>query len=103
MNKFGINESSIDILYTIFSKYEQVKEVVLYGSRAKGNYHDRSDVDMVICNSQIDRHVLGQIILEINNNNFPHIIDIQLFDNLKNKKLIEHILRVGKTLYKRVN
>ena len=47
MNTFGINESSIDILYTIFSKYEQVKEVVLYGSRAKGNYHDRSDVDMV--------------------------------------------------------
>ena len=103
MNTFGINESSMDILNTIFSKYEQVNEVVLYGSRAKGNHNDRSDVDMVICNSKIDRHVLGEIILEINNSNFPYTIDIQLFENLKNEKLIEHILRVGKTFYKRLD
>lgn len=103
MNAFGIDESSMDILTNIFSKYEQVTEVVLYGSRAKGNHHDRSDVDMVICNSNIDRHVLGEIILDINNSNFPYTIDIQLFESLKNENLIAHILRFGKTLYKRAH
>jgi len=84
----------------IFSKYEQVTEVVLNGSRAKGNHHDRSDVDMVICNSTINSHVLGEIVLDINTSNFPYTIDIQLFKNLKNENLVEHIHRVGKTIYR---
>jgi predicted nucleotidyltransferase len=103
MNSFGINELSINILKNIFSKYENIKEVNLYGSRAKGNYHDRSDVDLVICNSNIDRQLLGNLILEINNSNFPYMVDIQVFENLKNEKLIEHINRVGKVFYKKEN
>jgi predicted nucleotidyltransferase len=103
MNSFGINELSINILKNIFSKYENIKEVNLYGSRAKGNHHDRSDVDLVICNSNIDRQLLGNLILEINNSNFPYMVDIQVFENLKNEKLIEHINRVGKVFYKKEN
>jgi predicted nucleotidyltransferase len=99
----GLNEKSADILKDIFSKYDQVNIVVLYGSRAKGNYHERSDVDMVICKSNLDRHILGKIILDINNSNFPNTVDIQLFENLKNKKLIEHINRVGILFYKKEN
>jgi hypothetical protein len=99
----GINQKSTDILNSIFSKYEEVNEVILYGSRAKGNYHERSDVDMVINNSNLDRHILGKIILDINNSNFPNTVDIQLFENLKNKKLIDHIHRVGVLFYKKNN
>ncbi len=101
MNTFGINESSMAILEAIFAKNKHLTEVVLYGSRAKGNYNERSDVDLVICNSKIDRHQLGKIILEINNSNFPYTIDLQLFESLNNKKLIEHITRVGKIFYKK--
>ena len=101
MNNFGIKESSINILIDIFSKYEPITEVVLYGSRAKGNYNERSDVDMVIRNSKVDRHILGKIILDINNSNFPYTIDLQMFENIKNKNIIEHINRVGKVFYKK--
>lgn len=87
------------ILKTIFAKHEKVSKVIVYGSRAKGTNTDRSDVDLVICNSNIDRHQLGRLILDISNSNFPYTIDIQIYEHLKNKKLIEHINRVGKTFY----
>ena len=99
MNAIGINEPSMDIHTNIFSKQLQVAELVLYGSRAKGNHYDRSDVDMVIFNSTIARHVLGEIVLDINNNKFSYTIDIQIFENLKNENLVEHIFREGKTIY----
>ncbi|NBV14033.1 MAG: nucleotidyltransferase domain-containing protein [Sphingobacteriia bacterium] len=103
MNPFGLSEPSIAIIKSIFSKYEEVSEVILYGSRAKGNFQERSDVDLVICKSKIDRHVLGKIILDINNSNFPYTIDIQLFEDLKNIELINHINRVGQSFYKKEN
>ena len=100
MNSFGINEAPMTILGSIFSTYEQINKVLLYGSRAKGSYNERSDVDMVICcSNKIDRHILGKIILDVNNSNFPYTVDIQIFETLKNKKLIEHINRVGQVFY----
>lgn len=101
MIAFGIKDSSMKILTSIFSNYGQVEEVVLYGSRAKGNFTDRSDVDMVICNSNINRHVLGKILADINNSNFPYTVDIQLLENIKSPSLLEHINRIGQTFYKK--
>lgn len=103
MKDFGLNETSTRIIQSVFSKYQQIEKVILYGSRAKGNFNDRSDVDMVICDSKIDRHLLGKIVFDINNSNFPYTVDIQIFENLKNQNLIEHIKRVGKIFYKKVN
>lgn len=91
------------IILAIFSKYSQVEEVIMYGSRAKGNFTERSDVDIVIAKSKIDRHILGKIIFDINNSNFPYTVDLQILENIKNKNLIDHIHRVGKIFYKKEN
>ena len=99
MNVFGLKEEEEQILKSIFSKYENLNKVVVYGSRAKGTFNERSDVDLVITESNIDRPLIGQIISEINNSNFPYLVDIQDFSTLKNKQLIEHINRVGQVFY----
>lgn len=101
MNDFGLKESAIKILFSIFAKYIKIEEVILYGSRAKGNFNERSDLDLVITKSKINTKIIGKIISEINENNFPYTIDIQLFDRISNQNLIEHINRVGKVLYKK--
>jgi predicted nucleotidyltransferase len=103
MNVFGLKEEEEQILKSIFSKYENLNKVVVYGSRAKGTFNERSDVDLVITESNIDRPLIGQIISEINNSNFPYLVDLQDFSKLKNQQLIEHIHRVGKVFYNRGN
>ena len=103
MSNFGLKEEEEQLLKSIFSKYDSLNKVIVYGSRAKGTFNERSDVDLAITESNIDRSLIGQIISEINNSNFPYLLDLQDFSTLKNKQLIDHIDRVGKVFYSRVN
>jgi len=45
--RFGLNESTIENICAVFARYPQVEKAVLYGSRAKGNYKNGSDIDGV--------------------------------------------------------
>lgn len=36
--KFGIPENTIIKLGTVFGNYPEIEKVIIYGSRAKGNY-----------------------------------------------------------------
>ena len=94
-----LNKNISEELIAIFQSFSEVSEVVLYGSRAKGTHNERSDIDLAIKNSNIDRHTLGRIKLQIDNSNIPYLVDLQIVEKIKNKKLIEHIQRIGKVIY----
>ncbi|MBK9151600.1 MAG: nucleotidyltransferase domain-containing protein [Saprospiraceae bacterium] len=85
----------------VFRQFNQVNEVILYGSRASGSCHERSDIDLVIRNSHIDRHTLGYIKMELDNSDIPFLVDIQIFEKIKNPALIDQILKTGKVIYKK--
>lgn len=46
--KFGLKQETVERINSVFQHYEQIDEVILYGSRAKGNYHQGSDIDLTI-------------------------------------------------------
>ncbi len=96
--EFGIMKQGMDILNTIFRNYPEIKEVKVYGSRAKDTYNDRSDLDLVIINP-VDRKTLGKLWMEINSSDFPLAVDLQILDDIRNESLKAHISRVGKTFY----
>lgn len=100
MNKvtFGLSDKSFKILTSIFSNYPAISEVKIYYSRAKGTHSERSDLDLVIMN-ELDRKTLGEIGMEINSSDFPLTVDLQIWKDIKNENLKEHILRVGKMFY----
>lgn len=64
-----------------------------------GTNKDRSDVDLVLMDKNIDRFTLGNLIFEINNSDFPFTVDLQNFNTLKNPDLIKHIQTYGKLFY----
>ena len=99
--QFGLNENNIKLITSVFQKYPTIKEVVIYGSRAKGNYTERSDIDLVVKNSPIERHVISNILMDLNDSDLPYLLDIQNFEEIKNHQLLEHINRVGQLLYKK--
>ncbi|MGM0944274.1 MAG: hypothetical protein ACQEW9_03760 [Bacteroidota bacterium] len=48
---------------------------------------------------EIERKVLGEIWMDINSSDFPLKVDLQVWKDIKNEKLKEHIRRVGKVFY----
>lgn len=100
--KFGLKDEYITILKMIFQKHPSIEEVVIYGSRAKGSFKERSDLDLIIKNSKIERYTISDVLFDIDESDFPFMVDLQDFELIKNKKLIEHIERVGKPFYKTI-
>lgn len=96
---YGIKDSEFELLQAVFRKHENIEKVVLYGSRAKGNYKPFSDVDITLFGEKLTRSDLNKIALDIDDLLLPYQFDISIFKSLKNKDLIDHILRVGIVVY----
>ena len=75
--------------------------MVLYGSRAKGNYKPFSDVDITLVGDELTHEDLNRVILAIDDLLLPYQFDISLFYILKNAELIDHINRRGIVIYER--
>jgi predicted nucleotidyltransferase len=96
---FGLTSAQKNDLIIVFKRYLSTGSILVYGSRAKGNYSARSDIDLVIKdNDMMNHHLLEQIKEDLEDSNFPYLVDIQIYENIKNITLIEHIDRAGKIL-----
>ena len=73
---------------------------VLYGSRAKGNYNPFSDVDITLM-GDITHNRLNRLSMDIDDLLLPYQFDISIFHTLANPDLIDHIQRVGITIYRK--
>ena len=99
--RFGLKESTIDRINAVFSQYPDIEKVVLYGSRAKGNYREGSDIDLTLMGGALSNAQLNRIETHIDDLLLPYTIDLSLFESIDNANLIEHIWRVGVIFYER--
>lgn len=97
--KFGLTPETLNKLFSVFTKYPAISTVILYGSRAKGNYREGSDIDITLVGNELNHHQLLRIMSDIDSLNTPYLFDISIFHEIKNEELIEHINRVGMVLY----
>lgn len=98
--KFGLTEETIKKLNSVFSKYPEIEEVIIYGSRAKGNYREGSDIDITLKGEKLTEEIRSKVWLDLDDLNTPYLIDLSIFHALTSESLINHIQRVGKSLYK---
>jgi len=96
---FGLSEKDISAINGVFSKFSEVRLVIIYGSRAKGNFRPASDIDLVIVNHGNLRNVLGSIDAQLDDLLLPYKIDLTQITMITNADLIDHIRRVGKVFY----
>ncbi|PTN07968.1 nucleotidyltransferase domain-containing protein [Mangrovibacterium marinum] len=97
----GLSQQTIDRLSQLFARHRQITEVILYGSRAKGNFSEGSDIDLTIKGESLDFTLLQQLNREIDDLLLPWMVDLSLFESLKNEALIDHIQRMGISIYRK--
>ncbi len=96
---YGLKYSDINKINILFSKHQTISRVILYGSRAKGNYRTGSDIDLTIQGKNIDLTTLLEIETELDDLLLPYKIDLSLYNKIENRDLVDHINRVGITFY----
>ncbi len=97
----GLKDIELTKLNEVFAANERIERVVLYGSRAKGNYKPFSDVDITLEGAELTHTDLNRISLAIDDLLLPYQFDISIFHTLKNEALIDHIRRMGITIYEK--
>jgi predicted nucleotidyltransferase len=98
---FGLKDSHINLIKSVFAKYNCVTKVVVYGSRAKGNYRTGSDIDLSLFGNDLDFDTLLKIENELDDLLLPYKIDLSIYNKIENYDLTEHINRVGVLFYEK--
>jgi predicted nucleotidyltransferase len=92
--------NTLNTLDTIFRKYPGIKQAVLYGSRAKGNFRSGSDIDLSLkTGADFTFTDLLRIGGDFDDSDMPYFVDVSVYEKISNPDLKAHIDRVGKLLY----
>ena len=101
--QYGLKPHIIENIQKVFESFSEVEKVILYGSRAKGNYRTGSDIDLTIIGTDIDLSKLNEIELSLDDLMLPYTFDVSLMSHISNEGLLDHIKRVGKDFYIKSN
>ena len=99
-NAFGLSEHDMDVLKSVLSSYSQVDEAIIFGSRSKGNFRNGSDVDIALKGLELNLDIVSKISYTLNEETtMPYKFDILNYNSISNNELIDHINRVGISIY----
>lgn len=99
-NPFGIYDKSYRLIIETIANQNGINKVLIFGSRALGNYKKGSDIDLAIFGNAIDSNVISNISVKINQSlPIPYKVDLVNFNDIDNKNLKEHILNEGKVFW----
>jgi predicted nucleotidyltransferase len=97
---YGLSAAVIGKIKSVFSCFPMIDNVVLYGSRAKGNYRPGSDIDLTIKGAGIDLKILNRVSNTLDDLLLPYCFDLSVFNQIENADLLDHIDRVGVVFYR---
>ncbi|MEX2231624.1 MAG: nucleotidyltransferase domain-containing protein [Cyclobacteriaceae bacterium] len=100
-DSFGLSEEVVYNLSMTFESVTGVNEVVIFGSRAKGNYSEGSDIDLAVKGSDITLDTILEIKIKIEDLGLLYKVDIQNYHTIRDKDVVDHIDRAGKLIWKR--
>ena len=97
--RYGLSDSVIKELQDVFRRHANIKKVLIFGSRSKGNYRAGSDIDLAVIGSDIEYSQLLNILCEIDDLELLYSVDLLDYQKKKGTPIGDHIDRVGQVFY----
>lgn len=98
---FGLTELEIQKIKSVFAEFPEIEKAIVYGSRAKGNFHNGSDIDLSLTGKDLSLKILLRIENQLDDLLLPYNFDISILSKIENPDLVNHIERIGKVFYER--
>lgn len=97
----GLPDDAVAKIREVLATCPEVEKAVLYGSRAKGNHRNGSDIDLTLVGPRLTHRHLLRLGGDLDDLLLPWSIDLSLLGEIRNPDLLEHIERVGLDFYAR--
>lgn len=98
---FGLKEYVIDEIKKVLSKYDDIEKVLVFGSRARGDYKKTSDIDLAIFSEDISSTNLNLLRDDLYMLDIIYKVDVVDFNSLSKDALKENIINEGIMIYNR--
>ena len=99
---YGLQKRDLDYIIKSVSKYSEVEEVIIFGSRAMGNFKKASDIDLVLKGDLITSSILRRVNEDLNEiYPIPYFFDIINYCDISNENLKTHIDNIGKSIWRK--
>lgn len=92
---YGLSNKIIEEIVNIRQRYGV--EVLIFGSRARGDYKSNSDIDIAI-KTNVDKVTKYKIMDDFDKLDIIYILDLVFMQNVKNKEFLEAIIKEGKEI-----
>lgn len=93
--KLGLSEKHFQLIVETL-KQANIDRAMVFGSRAKGNWRENSDIDIAVFGEGIN---VGLLVAQLDELPMPYKFDIVDYNSINSCALREHIDRVGIEIY----
>jgi len=97
--KTGLSKEIWNEITKVFENFPRIIEVILFGSRAMGNFREGSDIDLAVKGENIELNDLLDIEAALEDLQLLYTFDVINYSKLTNPDLKAHINRVGIQVY----
>ncbi|MFV0346788.1 MAG: nucleotidyltransferase domain-containing protein [Bacteroidales bacterium] len=94
----GLDTEDIGRIINIIEDNVDIEDAVLFGSRAKGDFTNGSDVDIAFKGNNLQIGDILNLYLAVDELYLPYKFDLIIYDHIEDTALKEHIDRVGVSL-----
>lgn len=96
----GLSPAILADLAGVFARYPEIRQVLLYGSRAKGSWKPGSDIDLAVLAPEMSEARFAQLWCDIDDLPLIFKVDCLHWDRLGNLRLKEKILAEGVEVFR---
>lgn len=90
-NSFGVSEKSYSLIRNTLANYLEIKKVQIFGSRAKGDYKNGSDIDLALHDDTITQNLILNISVLLNERlPIPYTIDVLAYHLVENQEFVTY-------------
>lgn len=100
--KYGLSVPELEKIRLIFTRYGKVNKVLLFGSRAMGNHKPGSDVDLAIQGNNINLNDIISLSIQFDDLDSLVNFDLLSYSSINDPAVLDHINRVGVTVFDRL-
>ncbi len=98
---FGLSLRALAVLRALFASCEPVRRAIVYGSRAKGNFREGSDIDIALDAPALSFDLFLRLNTLIDDLMLPWQVDLSVISHIDNPDLLAHIASVGQVLWQK--
>ncbi len=100
MVRFGLPGGVLERIINLFSEYEDIEKVKIYGSRALGTCDHTSDIDLAFYTVS-KKDPTEELLAKLEALPTPYLYDLTNYQKINHKPLQESIDRMGITIFKK--